>query len=70
MLKKTKLMPYDNRHIFISGRSAPDFAAEDYEVDFKNRSAFEDLTELGKRQMALNCSAHVIDAGCSKDAVQ
>ena len=38
---------------FIKGTSAPDFAAEDYEVDFKGRATLDDLTELGKRQMAL-----------------
>ncbi len=38
---------------FISGRSAPDFAAEDYEVDFNGRATIHDLTELGKQQMAL-----------------
>ncbi len=39
---------------FISGRSAPDFAAEDYEVDFKGRATIDDLTELGRLQMALD----------------
>lgn len=38
---------------FLQGRSAPDFAAEDYEVAFKGRATLEDLTELGKTQMAL-----------------
>jgi hypothetical protein len=38
---------------FMSGRSAPDFAAEDYEVDFKGRATINDLTDLGKRQMGL-----------------
>ncbi len=36
---------------FKNGRSAPDFAPEDYEVDFKNRSAVEDLTALDRHQM-------------------
>ena len=39
---------------FLSGRSAPDFAAEDYEVDFKGRATIDDLTELGKLQMAIS----------------
>lgn len=39
---------------FITGRSAPDFAAEDYEVDFKGRATIDDLTELGRMQMALD----------------
>jgi len=38
---------------FLDGRSAPDFAAEDYEVDFKGRATVDDLTQLGKEQMAL-----------------
>ncbi|GAB5510501.1 MAG: DUF1479 domain-containing protein [Hyphomicrobiales bacterium] len=38
---------------FTAGQSAPDFAAEDYEVDFKGRATVDDLTELGRTQMAL-----------------
>lgn len=38
---------------FTSGKSAPDFAAEDYEVDFNGRATIDDLTELGRKQMAL-----------------
>ena len=38
---------------FLSGRSAPDFAPEDHEVDFEGRATLEDLTELGRAQMAL-----------------
>ncbi len=38
---------------FLEGRSAPDFAAEDYEVDFTGRATFDDLTPLGRAQMAL-----------------
>ena len=38
---------------FLDGRSAPDFAAQDYEVDFEGRATLDDLTELGRRQMAL-----------------
>jgi len=36
---------------FLAGRSAPDFAAMDFEVDFKGRATEKDLTELGRRQM-------------------
>lgn len=39
------------REKFIAGKSAPDFAAEDYEVDFKGRATVEDLTDLGRAQM-------------------
>ena len=38
---------------FLSGKSAPDFSAEDYEVDFEGRATPADLTELGKKQMGL-----------------
>ncbi len=38
---------------FMSGKSAPDFAAEDYEVDFEGRATIDDLTELGRAQMGL-----------------
>ena len=36
---------------FLAGRSAPDFAAMDFEVDFKGRATEKDLTELGRQQM-------------------
>src|SRR5580658_3308799 len=36
---------------FLAGRSAPDFAAMDFEVDFKGRATVKDLTELGRQQM-------------------
>ena len=38
---------------FRQGKSCPDFAAEDYEVDFEGRAAEADLTQLGRRQMGL-----------------
>ncbi len=38
---------------FLAGKSAPDFAAEDYEVDFKGRGTIDDLTLLGRAQMGL-----------------
>ena len=38
---------------FLDGRSPPDFAAEDHEVDFEGRATAEDLTALGRAQMAL-----------------
>ncbi len=36
---------------FLAGRSAPDFAAMDFEVDFVNRASESDLTDLGRQQM-------------------
>jgi len=39
------------REAFLQGRSAPDFAAMDLEVDFKGRATVADLTDLGRAQM-------------------
>ena len=39
------------KEAFLAGRSAPDFAAMDFEVDFKGRATVDDLTELGRTQM-------------------
>ncbi|HEV3003218.1 MAG TPA: YbiU family protein [Pirellulales bacterium] len=36
---------------FLAGRSAPDFAAMDFELDFAGRATENDLTALGRRQM-------------------
>jgi hypothetical protein len=38
---------------FLKGESAPDFAAENYEVAYNGRATAADLTELGRRQMGL-----------------
>jgi hypothetical protein len=39
------------KQAFLQGRSAPDFAAMDFEVNFKRRATEEDLTDLGRAQM-------------------
>ena len=39
------------RDAFLAGRSAPDFAAMDFEVDFTGRATEQDLTPLGRQQM-------------------
>lgn len=36
---------------FLEGRSSPDFAAEDREVNYENRATFADLSEIGKKAM-------------------
>ncbi len=36
---------------FLNGESAPDFAAENHEVDYKGRASITDLSTLGKEQM-------------------
>lgn len=38
---------------FLEGRSNPDFAPEDYEVDFQGRATPADLSPLGQMQMGL-----------------
>ena len=38
---------------FLAGKSAPDFAAENYEVSYRGRATIDDLTDLGKKQMGL-----------------
>jgi hypothetical protein len=38
---------------FLAGRSSPDFAPEDYELDFPRRALQDDLTPLGQMQMGL-----------------
>ena len=53
--KCTKNLDYTNRQTekFLLGKSPPDFASEDYEVDFKGRFSIDQLTDLGRTQMAL-----------------
>jgi hypothetical protein len=51
--KNAAFLPRQAR-CFSEGRSCPDFAPEDYEVDFEGRATVEDLTALGRRQMGLD----------------
>jgi hypothetical protein len=39
------------RAAFLAGRTPPDFAPMDFEVDFKGRATEADLTPLGRKQM-------------------
>ena len=39
---------------FMKGESAPDFANENYEVNYLNRATINDLSNLGKKQMGFN----------------
>ena len=41
----------NQKQAFLDGRSAPDFAAMDFEVDFQGRATEKDLTDLGRTQM-------------------
>ena len=38
---------------FLAGKSPPDFAAEDYEINYKGRVTVNDLSELAKKQLGL-----------------
>ena len=38
---------------FLAGKSAPDFAPEDFEVGFQGRATLDDLSDLGRAQMCL-----------------
>ncbi len=38
---------------FLEGKSPPDFAPEDYEINYIGRSKLEDLSTLAKKQMAI-----------------
>jgi hypothetical protein len=39
------------KQTFLEGRSSPDFAPEDFEKNYPDRSTMEDLDELGMKQM-------------------
>jgi hypothetical protein len=38
---------------FMRGQSPTDFAPENYEVDWTRRATIDDLSEIGRRQLAL-----------------
>jgi hypothetical protein len=38
---------------FLAGRSPGDFAAEDWEVDWHGRATIDDLSAVGRAQLAL-----------------
>ena len=38
---------------FLEGKSPPDFAPEDYEINYKGRVTVNDLSELAKKQLGL-----------------
>jgi hypothetical protein len=38
---------------FLKGESPPDFAAEDFEINYKGRVKIENLTPLAKKQLAI-----------------
>lgn len=38
---------------FLAGKSSPDFAPENYEINYEGRAGIDDLSELGKKQMGL-----------------
>ncbi|MFZ0321536.1 MAG: DUF1479 domain-containing protein [Candidatus Sulfotelmatobacter sp.] len=38
---------------FVAGKTPPDFAPDDFEVDFAGRATVQDLTEAGREQLAV-----------------
>ncbi len=52
--KKNSSFLESQQKAFLSGASAPDFAAENYERDFNGRAQMSDLSELGKKQMGFD----------------
>ena len=50
-----KNLDYSKKQLekFLLGESPPDFAPENYEIEYKNRATLDDLTNLGKRQLSL-----------------
>ena len=52
--KKNNVFLPKQANAFLQGRSCPDFAPEDYEVDFAGRAQLSNLNELGRVQMGLS----------------
>jgi hypothetical protein len=42
---------------FLSGETPPDFAPDNFEIDFKGRAGVDDLTPLGRSQLGIDSSA-------------
>jgi Protein of unknown function (DUF1479) len=52
---------------FVTGKTPPDFAADDFEVDFTGRGTLADLTDLGRSQLGITEDVHKsILAGASR----
>ena len=51
-----KNVAYQDKQLaaFRKGASSPDFAAEDYELEYAGRASEADLSELGRKQMGLD----------------
>ncbi|MEK9729764.1 MAG: YbiU family protein, partial [Alphaproteobacteria bacterium] len=49
--EKNRVFLNKQRPAFEEGRSSPDFAAENYEIDFTGRYEKSDLSALGRKQM-------------------
>jgi hypothetical protein len=41
----------------LSGETPPDFAPDNFEIDFKGRATLDDLTPLGRSQLGIDPSA-------------
>ena len=54
ILKLSEELYLEQKQTFLEGRSSPDFAPEDFEKNYPDRSTIEDLNELGMRQMGFS----------------
>jgi hypothetical protein len=52
---------------FLAGKTPPDFASDDFEVDFTGRATVADLTDLGRSQLGIT-EALARNAGVSRSA--
>jgi hypothetical protein len=53
---------------FLAGKTPPDFAPDDFEVDFKGRGTEADLTPLGRVQLGLSTAEQKSETSASKSA--
>ncbi len=52
-VQRTQPTSQSRLHHSLTGKTPPDFAADDFEVDFKGRGTEADLTPLGRSQLGL-----------------
>jgi hypothetical protein len=50
---------------FLSGKTPPDFAPDNFEVDFRGRATEDDLTPLGRSQMGFPPLEQCGGEGCT-----
>ena len=53
---KNSAYPEKQAITFVAGKTPPDFASDDFEVDFVGRGTVADLTELGRTQLGITAA--------------